>query len=145
MTRTLSERITAKGMRVEGDRVIAYFIFFCRGVSVGLLTLRLMFTLLMMKVRLEILALVEYQRLAFSELSCAVAIPCLRLMRFLRFCRGERRAVFSGTAVVRPSGDALYVDTLSKPTHKLVNDALPYRSVPADVAEFDFAVSLLIQ
>ena len=98
-----------------------------------------------MKVRLEIQALVEYRRRAFSVLSCAVAIPCLGLMTFLRLvCRGERREGFLVIAVVRPSGDVLYVDTLSMPIHKLVYDELPYCGVPADITEFDFAISLFV-
>lgn len=103
-----------------------------------------MFTLFMMKVRPEILALVEYRRRAFSVLSCAIAILCLGLMTFLRLvCRGERREGLLVIAVVRPSDDVLYVDTPSWPVHKLEYDELPYRGVPADIAEFDFAISLV--
>ena len=106
-------------MEVEGDRVIAY-LSFSAGVSVGVSTLRLMFTLFMMKVRLEIQALVEYRRLAFSVLSCAVAILCLQLMMFPKLiCRAERQEEFSATAVVRPFGDVLYVDMPSTPAHQL--------------------------
>jgi hypothetical protein len=72
-----------------------------------------------MKVRLERLAPVEYRRPVFSVLSCAVAILCLRRLRFRIVVYPREQPVgFSATEVVRSYGDVLYADMPLTPTHK---------------------------